>query len=52
MLLKALPKVGLFGRDRVVRAPDADSAGAGDVLGVLEVGEVGVRLGDGFGIRG
>ncbi|MEV6179902.1 hypothetical protein [Streptomyces sp. NPDC052015] len=37
--------------ERFVRPPDADSAGAGDVVGVLEVGEIDVRLGDGFGMR-
>ncbi|MFI1066514.1 hypothetical protein ACH4TC_32055 [Streptomyces spororaveus] len=37
--------------ERVVRPPDADSAGVADVVGVLEVGEVCVRLGDGFGVR-
>ncbi|MFF3584347.1 hypothetical protein [Streptomyces mirabilis] len=49
--LKSLTEVCFFGRERVVRAADADSAGARDAVRVPEVGEVAVRLGDGLGAR-
>lgn len=49
--LKPLAEVCFFGRERAVRAADADSAGARDVVRVPEVGEVGVRLGHGLGAR-
>ncbi|MFF1604425.1 hypothetical protein ACFVYV_44720 [Streptomyces mirabilis] len=49
--LKSLAEVCFLGRERAVRAADADSAGARDVVRVPEVGEVGVRLGDGLGAR-
>ncbi|MGW0562890.1 hypothetical protein ACWDZ4_20280 [Streptomyces sp. NPDC003016] len=49
--LELLAEVGFVGCERVARTSDTDPAGARDVVDVLEVGEVGVRLGDGFGVR-
>ncbi|MEV4112179.1 hypothetical protein [Nonomuraea sp. NPDC049695] len=49
--MEALSEVGFLQRERIVRAPDAYSAGTRDAVDVLEVGEVGVRRLDGLGVR-
>lgn len=47
MGLESLAEIGFLRRERIVRAPDADSAGTWGVVDVLEIGEVGVRRLDG-----
>ena len=50
LVLQTLSKLDFLGRERIVWAADAGSAGAGDVVGVVKAGEVGSGLGDGLGV--
>lgn len=52
LALEPQAEFGFLRCEPILRASDTDSAGARDVVDVLEVGEVGVRLGGGHAPHG